>query len=88
MGRLGKRTLHPGSFEAERANDARHPAPLDAAGRQPEEGGQLTAYYTRRDSRATWRPYMPAILAPAIGIDPRKMPRDAEMSRLFEVRAR
>ena len=63
-----------------------HPAPVDAAGRQLEEGGRLTAYYTGRDSRATWRPDMPAILARAIGIDPRKMPRDAEMSRLFEAR--
>ena len=63
-----------------------HPAPVDAAGRQLEEGGRLTAYYTGRDSRATWRPDMPAILAQAIGIDPRQMPRDAEMSRLFEAR--
>ena len=63
-----------------------HPAPVDAAGRQLEEGGRLTAYYTGRDSRATWRPDMPAILAGVIGIDPRKMPRDAEMSRLFEAR--
>ena len=63
-----------------------HPAPVDAAGRQLEEGGRLTAYYTGRDSRATWRPDMPAILARAIGIDPRKMPRDTEMSRLFEAR--
>jgi hypothetical protein len=63
-----------------------HPPPVDAAGRQLEEGGRLTAYYTGRDSRATWRPDMPAILAKAIGIDPRKMPRDAEMSRLFEGR--
>ncbi|HET6237861.1 MAG TPA: MobF family relaxase, partial [Acetobacteraceae bacterium] len=63
-----------------------HPPPVDAAGRQLEEGGRLTAYYTGRDSRATWRPDMPAILAKAIGIDPNKMPRDAEMSRLFEGR--
>ena len=63
-----------------------HPAPLDEAGRQLEEGGRLTAYYTGRDSRATWRPDMPAILANAIGIDPRMMPRDAQLSRLFEGR--
>ena len=63
-----------------------HPAPVDEAGRQLEEGGRLTAYYTGRDSRATWRPDMPAILAEAIGIDPRLMPKDAEMSRLFEGR--
>ncbi len=63
-----------------------HPPALDEAGRQLEEGGRLTAYYTGRDSRATWRPDMPALLAKAIGIDPRFMPRDAEMSRLFEGR--
>jgi nucleoside-triphosphatase THEP1 len=63
-----------------------HPPALDEAGRQLEEGGRLTAYYTGRDSRATWRPDMPALLAEAIGIDPRYMPRDAEMSRLFEGR--
>ncbi|MGH7120583.1 MAG: relaxase domain-containing protein, partial [Acetobacteraceae bacterium] len=63
-----------------------HPRPIDVMGRQLEEGGRLTAYYTSRDSRATWRPDMPAILAKAIGIDPRKMPRDAEMACLFEAR--
>ena len=63
-----------------------HPAPVDAVGRTLEEGGRLTAYYTGRDSRASWRPDMPAILARAIGIDPTQMPRDAEMSRLFEAR--
>ena len=63
-----------------------HPPALDAAGRQLEEGGRLTAYYTGRDSRAAWRPDMPAILARAIGIDPYLMPRDAEMARLFEGR--
>ena len=63
-----------------------HPSPVDAAGRRLEEGGRLTAYYTGRDSRATWRPDMPAIFARAIGIDPRRMPRDVEMSRLFEAR--
>src|SRR5271165_1855269 len=63
-----------------------HPPAVDAAGRQLEEGGRLTSYYTGRDSRATWRPDMPAILAEAVGIDPSKMPRDIEMSRLFEGR--
>ena len=63
-----------------------HPAPVDAAGRSLEEGGRLTAYYTGRDSRAAWRPDMPAILAKAIGIDPTQMPRDAELTRLFEAR--
>ena len=63
-----------------------HPPALDAAGRQLDEGGRLTAYYTGRDSRATWRPDMPAALEKAAGIDPRKMPRDVAMSRLFEGR--
>jgi hypothetical protein len=63
-----------------------HPLPVDAAGRQLEEGGRLTSYYTGRDSRATWRPDMPALIANAIGVDARKMPRDKEMVRLFEGR--
>ncbi len=63
-----------------------HPPALDEAGRQLEDGGRLTAYYTGRDARATWRPDMPAIFAEAAGIDPRRMPRDADMSRLFEGR--
>jgi hypothetical protein len=63
-----------------------HPPVLDEAGRQLEEGGRLVAYYTGRDSRASWRPDMPGLVARAIGINPHKMPRDAEMSRLFEAR--
>ena len=63
-----------------------HDAPVDAAGRQLEDGDRMTSYYTGRDSRATWRPDMPALVATAIGIDPRLMPRDREMSRLFEGR--
>lgn len=63
-----------------------HDAPVDAAGRQLDTGDRMTSYYTGRDSRATWRPDMPATLADAIGIDPRFMPRDREMSRLFEGR--
>jgi hypothetical protein len=63
-----------------------HPPGVDAAGRQLDEGGRLTAYYTGRDSRATWRPDMPADLAKAVGIDATRMPRDAEMALLFEGR--
>jgi hypothetical protein len=63
-----------------------HPQPVDEAGRQLEEGGRLTSYYTQRDSRATWRPDMPALIAKAIGINSRSMPRDREMARLFEGR--
>ncbi len=63
-----------------------HPPALDAAGRQLDEGGRLTAYYTGRDSRAAWRPDMPAIFAKAAGIDPHHMPHDADLTRLFEAR--
>ena len=63
-----------------------HPPALDTAGRQLDSGGRLTAYYTGRDSRATWRPDMPAAIARAVGIDRHHMPRDADLSRLFEGR--
>ena len=61
-----------------------HPPGVDAAGRQLDAGGRLTAYYTGRDSRATWRPDMPEALAKAAGIDTLRMPGDAALSRLFE----
>ena len=54
--------------------------------RQLDAGERLTAYYTMRDSRATWRPDMPADAAKALGINPRLMPRDEELDRLFEGR--
>ena len=54
--------------------------------RQIDAGGRLTAYYTMRDSRATWRPDMPHEAAQALGINPRLMPKDAELDRLFEGR--
>jgi len=63
-----------------------HPPGVDAAGRQLDEGGRLTAYYTQRDSRAAWRPDMPAIFSRAAGIDTHHMPRDADLTRLFEGR--
>ncbi|MEA2732496.1 MAG: hypothetical protein QOF70_6971 [Acetobacteraceae bacterium] len=66
--------------------EAIHPPGVDAAGRQLEEGGRLTSYYTGRDARATWRPDMPTAIAKAAGIDPHHMPRDADLSRLFEGR--
>jgi hypothetical protein len=59
---------------------------LDEAGRQLETGGRLTSYYTGNDERGMWRPDMPALVAEAIGVDPRMPPRDQEMSRLFEGR--
>ncbi len=49
-------------------------------------GERLTAYYTGRDSRATWRPDMPFAAAQALGIDPTHMPRDRELERLFEAK--
>ena len=51
-----------------------------------DSGGRLTSYYTRRDGRATWRPDMPAAVAAAMGIDPTKLPKDAELDRLFEAK--
>jgi hypothetical protein len=63
-----------------------HPPGVDAAGRQLDEGGRLTAYYTGRDSRAAWRPDMAAIFSRAAGIDTHHMPRDADLTRLFEAR--
>jgi hypothetical protein len=73
-------------YFTENTPESNHPPGVDPGKRQLEDGGRLVSYYTGRDSRATWRPDMPAILAKAIGIDPRQMPRDAEMSRLFEAR--
>jgi hypothetical protein len=55
-------------------------------GRVLDSGGRLTSYYTGRDSRATWRPDMPAEVAQALGIDPRTMPKDADLDRLFEAK--
>ena len=63
-----------------------HAPPVDAAGRQARKASATTTSSTGRDSRATWRPDMPAIFARAIGIDPRRMPQDVEMTRLFEAR--
>lgn len=59
---------------------------VDAHGRKLDSGDRLTSYYTGRDGRATWRPDMPALIADAIGVNPRMMPRDAELVRLFEGR--
>lgn len=61
-----------------------HSQAVDAQGRKLDSGDRLTSYYTGRDGRATWRPDMPALLANAIGVNPRQMPRDAELARLFE----
>lgn len=52
--------------------------------RELEAGGRLVSYYTGRDTRAQWRPDLPAIFADAIGVDPNTLPRDADMARLFE----
>ncbi len=55
-------------------------------GPQLDPGGRLTSYYTRRDSRASWRPDMPRSIAAALGIDPSRPPRDADLDRLFEAK--
>ena len=55
-------------------------------GPQLEPGGRLTSYYTRRDSRASWRPDMPRSVAAALGIDPTRPPKDADLDRLFEAK--
>ena len=55
-------------------------------GARPDAGGRLTAYYTGRDTRATWRPDMAPEMAEAMGIDPAQLPADAELDRLFEAR--
>ena len=55
-------------------------------GPQLDPGGRLTSYYTRRDSRASWRPDMPRSVATALGIDPTRPPKDADLDRLFEAK--
>ena len=55
-------------------------------GKELDSGGRLTSYYTGRDSRATWRPDLPADVAQALGVDPRSMPKDSDLDRLFEAK--
>lgn len=62
-----------------------HPATIEK-GRKLDPGGRLTAYYTGRDSRATWRPDMPASVAGALGIDASRAPKNADLDRLFEAK--
>ena len=58
---------------------------VDAAGRQLDDGGRLTAYYTGRDSRASGDPTCRR-QSQKRRHDPQHMPRDAALSRLFEGR--
>ena len=60
--------------------------PATTPGREADPGGRLTAYYTGRDSRATWRPDMPHSIAATLGIDPSRMPKDEQLDRLFEAK--
>lgn len=62
------------------------PGAHPVSGPHLDSGGSLTSYYTRRDGRATWRPDMPASVAKALGVDPTKLPKDAELDRLFEAK--
>ena len=57
--------------------------PATTPGRHLDPGGRLTAYYTGRDSRASWRPDMPRAIANALGIDTTRMPKDEALDRLF-----
>jgi hypothetical protein len=60
---------------------------VSADGRDLETGEKLTAYYTGRGERASWRPDMPAKVAAALGIeDFRQEPRNGELDPLFEAR--
>jgi len=65
---------------------AADPKAQPVSGPYLDSGGRLTSYYTRRDGRATWRPDMPSSVATALGIDPTKLPKDAELERLFEAK--
>ena len=60
--------------------------PAITPGREADPGGRLTAYYTGRDSRATWRPDMPRSIAATLGVDPSRMPKDEQLDRLFEAK--
>lgn len=68
--------------------DAPEPSPEAATQRGPraEPGARLTAYYTGRESRASWRPDMPASVAAALGIDLTKPASNAALDRLFEAK--
>jgi len=71
------------AYSTEQTPEPNH-EPGPAAGRVLDAGERLTAYYTSRDSRATWRPDMPLAAAQALGLDATRMPRDADLTRLFE----
>ena len=73
------------TYFTENTPESAHDA-AQGPGPKADAGGRLTAYYTGRDSRATWRPDMPAPIAQAIGIDITRPPRDAELDRLFEAK--
>ena len=66
------------------------PEPEPGADMEPgprtDPGGRLTAYYTGRDSRASWGPGMGTHVAAALGIDPTKPPTNIELDRLFETK--
>ena len=53
---------------------------------KPDNSGRLTAYYTGRDSRATWRADMPFAVSRALGIDPTRPPTNEALDRLFEAK--
>ena len=69
-------------FTEDKPERTQEPGPTPDKALEP--GERLTAYYTGRDDRATWRPDMPAEAARALGIDPTKAPKNAELDHLFE----
>ena len=62
------------------------PQGVDPAGRDLDPGERLTAYYTGRGERASFRPDMPRAVAQTLGIDPRQVPKDADLDLLFEAK--
>ncbi len=48
-------------------------------GRHTDPGDRLTSYYLGRDTRAHWRQDMAPAVARALGIDPRRAPRNHEL---------
>ncbi len=60
---------------------------VSLAGRDLETGERLTAYYTGRGERASWRPDMSPAVAAALGVgNARSEPRNAQLDALFEAR--
>ena len=73
-------------FTENRPEQEQAPVEPLTPGRDLLPGEQLTSYFARQDERATWRGDMPANVAAVLGIDQARMPKDAELDRLFEAK--